>query len=126
MRFSCNGPIPIANKITMIAGLTEKHLPCLQSLDLHENQLTSTLGINLPSLQKLYLSSNKLTKLEGLAGLRQLTTLHLRGNQIAFLDGFAASMEGLQYINLRSVTVNCFDWPRSRQTAVSVCDVHSL
>ena len=73
----------------------------MRSLDLHNNQLTSTAGIRLPTLQKLYLASNKLTQLEGLEPLKQLTTLHLRDNQISTLDGFAPSMEALQYLNLR-------------------------
>ncbi len=95
-------PHPLqANQITELSGLTETQLPCLTSLDLHGNKLTSTIGIHLPSLQKLYLASNTLTKLEGLEGLRQLTTLHVRENQITTLDGFAPSMEGLQYLNLR-------------------------
>ena len=90
-----------ANKITELRGLTHKNLPSLQCLDLHNNQLTSSNGINLPSLQKLYLAANKLTQLEGLGSLKQLTTLHVRDNQISALDGFAPSMEGLQYLNLR-------------------------
>ncbi|XP_064385299.1 leucine-rich repeat-containing protein 23-like [Halichondria panicea] len=94
-----------SNQITELSGLTETQLPCLTSLDLHGNKLTSTIGIHLPSLQKLYLASNTLTKLEGLEGLRQLTTLHVRENQITTLDGFAPSMEGLQYLNLRGNAV---------------------
>lgn len=78
-----------------------KNLPCLQSLDLHNNQLTSTAGIRVLTLQKLYLAANKLIQLEGLEPLKQLTTLHLRDNQISTLDGFAPSMEALQYLNLR-------------------------
>lgn len=92
---------PIGNKITELEGLTQQNLPSLQFLDLHDNQLPSSAGIHLPSLEKLYLASNKLTRVEGLEGLCKLTTLHLRQNQIATLDGFAPTMESLQYINLR-------------------------
>ncbi len=91
----------LANKISEVRGLTVKNLPCLQTLDLHDNHLTSTAGIRVLTLQKLYLSANKLTQLEGLEPLKQLTTLHLRDNQISALDGFAPSMEALQYLNLR-------------------------
>ena len=89
------------NQISELCGLTVKNLPCLRSLDLHNNELTSTVGIKLPTLQKLYLAANKLTHLDGLEQLKQLTTLHLRDNHISTLDGFAPSMDGLQYLNLR-------------------------
>ena len=91
----------IGNKITQLEGLNQQNLPSLQFLDLHDNQLPSSAGIHLPSLEKLYLASNKLTRVEGLEGLCKMTTLHLRQNQIATLDGFAPTMESLQYINLR-------------------------
>eukprot|EP00731_Ephydatia_muelleri_P015287 Em0008g1007a len=93
------------NKITQLEGLNQQNLPSLQFLDLHDNQLPSSAGIHLPSLEKLYLASNKLTRVEGLEGLCKMTTLHLRQNQIATLDGFAPTMESLQYINLRGNAV---------------------
>ena len=94
-----------ANQITELVGLTDKCLPSLKALDLHGNQLASTVGISSSSLQKLYLAQNKLTSLEGLECLRSLTTLHLRSNQVATLDGFAPSMDALQYLNLRGNAV---------------------
>lgn len=40
--------------------------------------------------------------MEGLENLSNLTTLHLRDNQIETLDGFSKEMKSLQYLNLRS------------------------
>ena len=51
-----------ANQITELVGLDQQHLPSLQLLDLHDNQLSSVAGILLPSLRKLYLASNKLSE----------------------------------------------------------------
>lgn len=92
---------PSVNSIAEVSGLTQQTLPSLQVLDLHGNQLSSTAGLQLPSLQRLYLASNKLTAVEGLGALRQLTTLHLRDNQVSSLEGLPPSMEALQYLNLR-------------------------
>lgn len=89
------------NKISELTGLTANDLPCLRHLDLSANPLASTAGLSLPSLLRLYLASCSLSRLEGLEGLRQLTTLHARDNQLTSLEGFAASMEALQYFNVR-------------------------
>lgn len=48
-------------------------------------------------------AQNALRSLEGLEALEQLTTLHLRDNQLEALDGFSSSMKCLQYLNLRWV-----------------------
>lgn len=42
-----------------------------------------------------------LKKVEGLENLKNLTTLHLRDNQVDTLDGFSEEMKSLQYLNLR-------------------------
>lgn len=42
-----------------------------------------------------------LKNVEGLENLRNLTTLHLRDNQIETLSGFSEEMQSLQYLNLR-------------------------
>lgn len=42
-----------------------------------------------------------LKKVEGLEHLSNLTTLHLRDNQIETLSGFSKEMTSLQYLNLR-------------------------
>ncbi|PKU44356.1 gamma-enolase isoform x1 [Limosa lapponica baueri] len=47
-------------------------------------------------------AQNAIRSLEGLEGLGQLTTLHLRDNKLKTLDGFCSSMKCLQYLNLRS------------------------
>ena len=91
-----------ANKITELSGLHAADLPCLRVLDLSSNLLSSTAGINLPHLQRLYLSSNKLRQCDDIKKLSKLSTLHLRSNLIASLDGFAPSEETLMYVNLRS------------------------
>ena len=42
-----------------------------------------------------------LKKVEGLEHLSNLSTLHLRDNQIETLSGFSKEMTSLQYLNLR-------------------------
>lgn len=55
-------------------------------------------------------AQNTIQKLEGLEGLEQLTTLHLRDNKLETLDGFCSSMKCLQYLNLRWVLLAlCWD-----------------
>ena len=90
------------NKITELMGLNISNLPCLNFLDLHANQLASIAGILLPTLQKLYVASNKLTRCDGIQGLHQLTTLHMRDNQITSLDGFVTNLGALQTLNIRA------------------------
>ncbi|XP_075408230.1 leucine-rich repeat-containing protein 23 [Tenrec ecaudatus] len=89
------------NRIQMVTGLDPQKLSCLHTLELRGNQLNSTLGINLPKLKNLYLAQNMLKKVEGLETLSNLTTLHLRDNQIETLSGFSGAMKSLQYLNLR-------------------------
>lgn len=46
-------------------------------------------------------ANNQINTLEGLSHLSQLTTLHLRENQLKSLTGLTENMSSLQYINLR-------------------------
>lgn len=96
------------NKITGLAGLDTNNLPCLRILDLHNNQLENLSGIHIPTLQKLYAASNKITRCDGIQGLHQLTTLHVRENMITSLDGFVPSLGALMYLNLRSNSLENF------------------
>ncbi|XP_006862817.1 PREDICTED: leucine-rich repeat-containing protein 23 [Chrysochloris asiatica] len=89
------------NHIRMVTGLDPQKLNSLHTLELRGNQLDSTLGINLPKLKNLFLAQNMLKKVEGLEKLSNLTTLHLRDNQIETLNGFSEEMKSLQYLNLR-------------------------
>ncbi|XP_060021485.1 leucine-rich repeat-containing protein 23 [Lagenorhynchus albirostris] len=89
------------NHIHMVTGLDPQKLMSLHTLELRGNQLNRTLGINLPKLKNLFLAQNLLKKVEGLESLSNLTTLHLRDNQIETLSGFSKEMESLQYLNLR-------------------------
>ncbi|NXO03620.1 LRC23 protein, partial [Rhinopomastus cyanomelas] len=89
------------NEIQTALGLSHGRLFSLKTLELRENTLESTAGLNLPKLKHLYLAQNKIRSLEGLEGLEQLATLHLRNNQLENLDGFCSSMKCLQYLNLR-------------------------
>ncbi|XP_023088179.1 leucine-rich repeat-containing protein 23 isoform X2 [Piliocolobus tephrosceles] len=93
------------NKIHMVTGLDPQKLISLHTVELRGNQLESTLGINLPKLKNLYLAQNMLKKVEGLEDLSNLTTLHLRDNQIDTLSGFSREMKSLQYLNLRGNVV---------------------
>ncbi|XP_012493281.1 PREDICTED: leucine-rich repeat-containing protein 23 [Propithecus coquereli] len=89
------------NHIRLVTDLDPQKLISLHTLELRGNQLESTLGINLPKLKNLYLAQNLLKKVEGLENLSNLTTLHLRDNQIETLSGFSGEMKSLQYLNLR-------------------------
>ena len=91
----------LVNKIQVLNGLSHQNLPSLRILDLHGNQLTSLSDLRIPTLRQLFAGSNQLISVQGLEGFPQLTTLHLRENQITTLDGFTAELESLQYINLR-------------------------
>ncbi|XP_035750506.1 leucine-rich repeat-containing protein 23 [Egretta garzetta] len=90
------------NKIQTALGLSHGRLFNLEMLELRGNMLETTAGLNLPKLKNLYLARNTIQSLEGLEVLGQLTTLHLRDNQIETLDGFSSSMKCLQYLNLRN------------------------
>ncbi|XP_037370329.1 gamma-enolase isoform X3 [Talpa occidentalis] len=90
------------NLIRQVTGLDPQKLRSLHTLELRGNQLSSTLGINLPKLKNLFLAQNQLKKVEGLENLSNLTTLHLRNNQIDTLSGFSKEMKSLQYLNLRN------------------------
>ncbi|XP_062985034.1 leucine-rich repeat-containing protein 23 [Elgaria multicarinata webbii] len=89
------------NEIEVISGLDPDKLSNLHTLELRGNSLQSTAGLCLPKLKNLYLAQNAITHLEGLEGLGQLTTLHLRDNQLETLDGFSESLKSLQYLNVR-------------------------
>ncbi|XP_008143088.1 leucine-rich repeat-containing protein 23 [Eptesicus fuscus] len=89
------------NHIRLVTGLDPEKLISLHTLELRGNQLESTMGINLPMLKNLFLAQNMLKKVEGLENLKNLTTLHLRDNQVDTLDGFSEEMKSLQYLNLR-------------------------
>ncbi|XP_074015569.1 leucine-rich repeat-containing protein 23 [Numenius arquata] len=93
------------NKIQTALGLSHGQLFSLQTLELRGNMLESTAGLNLSKLKNLYLAQNAIRSLEGLEGLGQLTTLHLRDNKLKTLDGFCSSMKCLQYLNLRGVSI---------------------
>ncbi|NXJ78555.1 LRC23 protein, partial [Trogon melanurus] len=92
----------IGNKIQTAQGLSHGQLFSLRILELRGNVLGSTAGLNLPKLNSLYLAQNAIQSLEGLEGLGQLATLHLRDNKLEILDGFCSSLKCLQYLNLRN------------------------
>ncbi|XP_052557695.1 leucine-rich repeat-containing protein 23 [Tympanuchus pallidicinctus] len=89
------------NKIQTALGLNQA-LCSLRILELRGNKLESTAGLCLPKLKNLYLAQNTIRSLEGLEALEQLSTLHLRDNELQTLDGFSSSMKCLQYLNLRN------------------------
>ncbi|NXL94662.1 LRC23 protein, partial [Alectura lathami] len=95
------------NKIQTALGLSQA-LPSLHILELRGNKLESTAGLSLPRLKNLYLAQNAIRSLEGLEALEQLTTLHLRDNELQTLDGFSSCMKRLQYLNLRNNGISSF------------------
>lgn len=50
---------------------------------------------------RLFLAGNQIERVEGLGVLVNLSTLHLRGNRLANLDGFTERCRSLNYVNLR-------------------------
>ncbi|NXK40000.1 LRC23 protein, partial [Piprites chloris] len=96
------------NKIQTMLGLSQDQLFSLQVLELRGNKLKSTAGLSLPKLKKLYLAQTNIRSLEGLEGLEELETLHLRDNKLETLDGFSSSMKCLQYLNLRNNGIGSF------------------
>lgn len=94
------------NHIRSVTGMDPERLISLHTLELRGNQLESTVGINIPTLKNLFLAQNMLKKVEGLEQLKNLTTLHLRDNQIDTLSGFSEGMKSLQYLNLRANMVS--------------------
>ncbi|XP_069506745.1 leucine-rich repeat-containing protein 23 isoform X2 [Ambystoma mexicanum] len=91
----------IGNMIASLLGMEFRKLMSLHTLELRGNHLESTAGVYLPNLRNLYLAQNTLRRLEGLEVLVNLTTLHLRDNQLETLDGFSEHMRALQYVNIR-------------------------
>ncbi|KAL5244510.1 hypothetical protein ACI65C_011920 [Semiaphis heraclei] len=77
--------------------------PNLTTLALSRNALDTVEQFVIVSnkLRILYLSYNKIGELNGLDNLRNLSRLHLRGNQISNLDGFTDNLMNLSYLNLR-------------------------
>ncbi|XP_072762788.1 leucine-rich repeat-containing protein 23 isoform X2 [Anoplolepis gracilipes] len=73
----------------------------LKILELRGNALTTTAGIRCSNLRQLFLAQNQIEQIESLGYLPNLTTLHLRSNRLANLDGFSAKCHNLSYINLR-------------------------
>ncbi|XP_032535866.1 leucine-rich repeat-containing protein 23 [Chiroxiphia lanceolata] len=96
------------NKIQTMLGLSKDQLFSLEVLELRGNKLKTTAGLSLPKLKKLYLAQTNIRSLEGLEGLEQLETLHLRDNKLEILDGFSSSMKCLQYLNLRNNGISSF------------------
>ncbi|XP_015728255.1 leucine-rich repeat-containing protein 23 [Coturnix japonica] len=94
------------NKIQAAMGLNTQALYSLRVLELRGNKLENTAGLRLPKLKKLYLAQNTIKSLEGLEALEQLSTLHLRDNELGTLDGFSSSMKCLQYLNLRNNAIS--------------------
>ncbi|KAH0628572.1 hypothetical protein JD844_009912 [Phrynosoma platyrhinos] len=106
-----------------LTSASMEELPYLQNASFANNHIKDTSGINHPRLASLNLkdtcaecvdvygqsceadmlgkAQNSIFYLEGLEGLGQLTTLHLRDNQLETLDGFSESMKSLQYLNIR-------------------------
>ncbi|XP_021355433.1 leucine-rich repeat-containing protein 23-like isoform X1 [Mizuhopecten yessoensis] len=93
------------NEITEIAGLDEAKLARLHTLELRGNKLKTTGGVHLPNLKNLFMAANTIDKIDDMDSLHNLTTLHLRDNQLENLEGFTDKLQLLQYINLRGNNV---------------------
>lgn len=102
------------------AQFDNEKLPKLKELDLKGNHLIDLNGVypqrfTKPplmkiikridlnfSLERLFVAQNKISRLNDLSQLTNLTTLHLRDNNIRKLNGFTQFLTKLTYLNLRS------------------------
>ncbi|KAK7884237.1 hypothetical protein WMY93_027360 [Mugilogobius chulae] len=92
----------ISNRIEKLSCLESGRYANLATLELRNNRLDTTKGINLPNLHHLYMAKNVIRHLEELDKLERLKTLHLRENQIETFDGLSFNMKCLQYLNVRN------------------------
>jgi Leucine-rich repeat (LRR) protein len=94
-----------ANNLNQFPGIISSYFPCLQELDLFDNQLgnvSESIG-NLSQLQWLSLQFNQLTSLpESIGNLSQLQWLSLQFNQLTSLPETIWNLSQLQWLYLGS------------------------
>lgn len=91
----------------LVRGLQPAVLQRLQTLELRGNRLESVDAeclYALPSLKHLFLAQNQISRVDMLARLENLTTLHLRENAIEKLDSFSAPGSGADLLAAASTS----------------------
>ncbi|CAF4029464.1 unnamed protein product [Rotaria sp. Silwood2] len=100
-----------SNKLTKLS-LKSKHIfSSLEILELDRNHLSSILSLNAPKLKQLNLDGNYLGRKfdkKIFSNLLSLEKLHLRDNQIEFIDNNAFHNTRLQILDLRNNSLKTF------------------
>ena len=89
-------------QLESLDDMSSENLPSLTHLSITNNALKKLDGLELVSLKTLYAAGNKLRNLAGVSRLSSLTRLHLRGNRIGSLKGLDDDHPALEYLNVRS------------------------
>lgn len=90
------------NEIEDLSNFKCDALSALRVMDLCGNKLSSTSGLHLPSLESLYVGKNQISSLADVGTLKNLETLHARGNKLESLSELAEDgPPKLKYLNLR-------------------------
>ncbi|CAF1412107.1 unnamed protein product [Adineta ricciae] len=100
-----------SNKLTKLSSKNRNTFPVLELLELDRNQLTNLMPVNAPKLKQLNLDGNFLgANLEKkiFRNLPSLERLHLRDNQIEFIDSNTFQHTNLQFLDLRNNSLKSF------------------
>jgi len=100
------------NEIPSCEGFEPQTLPNLITLQMMNNKLTTTTGLeNFAKLKHLFLAGNQITSLDGINTLDNLELLHLRGNQLVTFDNYFVENKNkkLKYINFRANSIKSME-----------------
>jgi len=93
------------NLLHEIKGLIPDKVKNITVMELRGNNITDEglegLSILAPCLESLFLAQNNLTSFRGVAPLTSLRRLHVRGNRISTFEGLHEGHGQLEYLNVR-------------------------